>query len=132
MTEVSAMKSIMIVDDSATMRRMIQASLRDLGDLRFAEADSGLMALERLSMSPVDLMILDLNMPDMHGLEVLEFIRAQPIYHALPVIVLTTRRDEHARTSSLAAGASLCLSKPFDPRDLAARVGELLAHPIIP
>jgi len=120
------MKTIMIVDDSATMRRMIQASLRDLGDLRFTEADTGLPAIERLAVSPVDLMTLDLNMPDMHGLEVLRFIRAQPAYQALPVIVLTTRHDAEARASSLAAGASLYLSKPFDPRELAAHVGELL------
>src|SRR5215213_3107218 len=106
MTEVSAIKSVMIVDDSATMRRMIQASLRDLGSLRFTEADSGLTAIEQLAISPVDLITLDLNMPDIHGLEVLRFIRAQPIYQALPVVVLTTRRDDDVRASSLAAGAT--------------------------
>jgi len=123
------MKTLMIVDDSATMRRMIQASLRDLGNLHFTEADTGLAAIEQLAVSRVDLMTLDLNMPDMHGLEVLRFMRAQPAYQSLPVIVLTTRSDEEARAASLAAGATLCLSKPFDPRELAMRVGELLAMP---
>jgi two-component system, chemotaxis family, chemotaxis protein CheY len=123
------MKTIMIVDDSATMRRMIRASLRDLGDVRFDEADSGLAAIERLSIAPISLMTLDLNMPDMHGLDVLRFLRAQPIYAALPVVVLTTRGDDAARTSARDAGASLCLSKPFDPRELAAQIRELLQAP---
>jgi len=123
------MKTIMIVDDSATMRRMIRASLRDLGDVRFDEADSGLAAIERLSIAPISLMTLDLNMPDMHGLDVLRFLRAQPIYAALPVVVLTTRGDDAARMSARDAGASLCLSKPFDPRELAAQVRELLRAP---
>jgi two-component system chemotaxis response regulator CheY len=120
------MKTIMIVDDSATMRRMIQASLRGVVGVRFEEADSGLAAIERLAVAPVDLMTLDLNMPDMHGLDVLRFIRAQPSLRDLPVIIITTRGDEQARAEALAAGASLCLAKPFSPADLSNQVGELL------
>lgn len=120
------MKTILIVDDSATMRRMVQASLRALADVRFSEADSGLAAIEQLTVAPVDLVTLDLNMPDMHGLEVLQFIRAQPSFRELPVVVLTTRGDEGARGAALAAGASLFLTKPFQPADLVARVGALL------
>jgi two-component system, chemotaxis family, chemotaxis protein CheY len=121
------MKTILIVDDSATMRRMIQASLRDVRDVRFDQAGSGLEAIERLALAPVHLMTLDLNMPDMHGLEVLRFVRQQPTYRSLPIIVLTTRGDAAARAETLAAGASLCLTKPFEPQALAARVNELLA-----
>jgi two-component system chemotaxis response regulator CheY len=111
------------------MRRMIQASLRGLSDLRFAEAGSGLEAIERLALTPVDLMTLDLNMPDMHGLDVLRFLRSQPAYQELPIIVLTTRGDPAAQAETLGAGASLCLSKPFHPESLAQRVRELLdAH----
>src|SRR6476659_3760303 len=67
------MRTILVVDDSPTMRRMIMASLRDLGDVGFDQAASGLEAIERLSLAPVDLMVLDLNMPDVHGFEVLRF-----------------------------------------------------------
>jgi two-component system, chemotaxis family, chemotaxis protein CheY len=123
---MSAIKTVMIVDDSATMRRMIQASLRNLGNLRFDEAESGLAAIERLAVTSIHLMTLDLNMPDMHGLDVLRFIRAQLPYRNLPVIVLTTRGDAAAQAETLAAGASLCLSKPFAPHVLAAHVRELL------
>lgn len=120
------MKTIMVVDDSATMRRMIQASLSTIGDVRFIEAASGLAAIEQLVVAPIDLMTLDLNMPDMHGLDVLRFIRAQPSFVDLPIVVLTTRGDEQARSETLAAGASLCLSKPFHHAALAAQIRELL------
>ena len=69
------MSNILVVDDSPTMRRMVIASLRDLNGVVFDEASSGLEAIEHLALSPVNLMILDLNMPDMHGLEVVRFVR---------------------------------------------------------
>ena len=91
------MYSILVVDDSATMRRMVIASLRTLSDMQFNEASSGLEAIERLALAPVDLIILDLNMPDMHGIEVLQFVRSHERYRAIPVIILTTRGDNDSR-----------------------------------
>ena len=120
------MHSILVVDDSATMRRMVIASLRALPGLQFGEASTGLEALERLALAPVDLMILDLNMPDMHGLEVLQFVRSQAHYRAIPVIILTTRGDNDSRAVALAAGASQYLTKPFTPQSLVAHVSTLL------
>jgi two-component system chemotaxis response regulator CheY len=124
------MHNILIVDDSPTMRRMVMASLRALPDVGFGEASSGLEAIERLALAPVHLMVLDLNMPDMHGLEVLEFLRRHQAYSHIPVIVLTTRGDEASRADALAAGASLYLTKPFAPQALAAQALALLSpHP---
>jgi len=124
------MSNILIVDDSPTMRRMVTASLRALPDASFGEAASGLEAIERVALSPVDLIILDLNMPDMHGLEVLDFLRRHQAYRDIPVIVLTTRGDEASRQDALAAGASLYLTKPFSPRALAAQALAMLrSHP---
>src|SRR3954467_13570922 len=71
-------KRVLVVDDSATMRRMIIASLTAIGDVVFEQAISGLEAIERITLSGPDLVMLDLNMPDVHGLEVLRFIRSQP------------------------------------------------------
>ncbi len=112
------------------MRRMVRASLRALPGVSFDEASSGLEAVERLSLAPVDLMILDLNMPDMHGLEVLDFLRQHQAYRHIHVIVLTTRGDEASRADALAAGASLYLTKPFTPQALASQAHALLSsHP---
>jgi len=120
------MKKILIVDDSPTMRRMVKASLQHLKSVSFDEAGSGLEAIEHLALAPVSLIILDLNMPDMHGLEVLKFVREHRVYRDVPILILTTKGDESSRAETLAAGASLYLTKPFDPQTLVARAGELL------
>jgi two-component system chemotaxis response regulator CheY len=120
------MERTLIVDDSPTMRRMVRASLRDVCVGGFAEAGSGLDALEQLALGPAALMVLDLNMPDMHGLEVLRFVRSHPSFRSLPVIVLTTRGDEVSRRAALDAGASVYLTKPFIPAALCREVQQLL------
>ena len=120
------MRTILVVDDSPTMRRMIMASLRDLSNIAFDQAASGLEAIERLSLSPVDLVVLDLNMPDVHGLEVLRFVRSHERFGALPVVVLTTRGDDESRQSALREGATRYLTKPFAPAALASEIGALL------
>jgi len=120
------MKNILIVDDSPTMRRMVMASLRTLPDVKFDEAGSGLETIERLALGPVDLMILDLNMPDMHGIEVIEFLRGHQSYRSVPVIVLTTRGDDTSRAGALAAGATVYLTKPFEPNELMTQARSLL------
>jgi len=122
------MDRTLVVDDSPTMRRMVMASLRDVCGGGFAEAASGLEAIEQLAMGPVALMVLDLNMPDMHGLEVLKFVRGHEAFRQLPVIVLTTRGDDSSRTAALAAGASLYLTKPFVPQVLADQARLLVAR----
>ncbi len=121
------MRNILVVDDSPTMRRMVIVSLRNLGNTHFYEAASGLEAIERLALAHMDLMVLDLNMPDMHGFEVLKFIRQHQIYQTLPIIVLTTRGDETSQHDAINAGASIYLTKPFDPQALVAHVRELLS-----
>ena len=120
------MDRTLVVDDSPTMRRMVMASLREVCAGGFAEAASGLEAIEQLALGPVALMVLDLNMPDMHGLEVLRFVRAQQAFHRLPVIVLTTRGDDASRAAALAAGASLYMTKPFAPSTLAGQARALV------
>jgi two-component system chemotaxis response regulator CheY len=111
-------KTVLLVDDSATMRRMVKATLRALGSTRFVEAGNGLEAIEQMSLSKIDLVVLDLNMPDMHGLEVVKFLRKQSVFRHTPIIILTTRSDDDSRETVMAAGASLYLNKPFDPATL--------------
>jgi two-component system chemotaxis response regulator CheY len=122
------MTRILVVDDSPTIRRMVKASLALLpARAEFVEAASGLEAIERLALGAADLIVLDLNMPDMHGLEVLGFVRSHLKYRSVPVIVLTTRGDEASRQAALQGGASAYLTKPFVPGQLAAEAGRLLS-----
>jgi two-component system, chemotaxis family, chemotaxis protein CheY len=120
------MKKVLVVDDSATMRRMIIAALTTLGGISFDQAVSGLEAIERVTVAPVDLVMLDLNMPDVHGLEVLRFIRAQTHLRGLPVVILTTRSDDDSRDAALREGATLYLTKPFAPATFVSEIGPLL------
>ena len=105
---------------------MVRASLAGIDSPSFVEASSGLDAIERLAITDVQLMVLDLNMPDMHGLEVLSFVRGQSRYTALPIIVLTTRGDESSRQAALQAGATAFMTKPFTPPALVTQVRALL------
>ena len=127
------MPQILVVDDSPTIRRMVKASLAQLPDaVEFVEAASGLEAIERLGLGAVSLIVLDLNMPDMHGLEVLGFVRSHQRYRQLPVLVLTTRGDDESRTAAMAAGATAYLTKPFTPQALADTAAQLLGSGATP
>ena len=121
------MTRILVADDSATIRKMVRASLQALGTSTFAEAASGLEAIEQLAIAPVSLLVLDLNMPDMHGIDVLRFVRRQTSMRHLPIIVLTTRGDDSSRETAQEAGATAYLTKPFLPYVLADTARELLA-----
>lgn len=117
--------NILIVDDSPTMRKMIQVSLKSL-DAEFGEAGNGLEALEQLALKPYQAMTLDINMPDMHGLEVIQFVRQQPAYQDLPILVVTTRTDEASLQMVEAAENTRLLNKPFSPSELLAAVKEMI------
>jgi two-component system chemotaxis response regulator CheY len=116
----------LVVDDSKVMREMVVACLRAHGDLAFTHAASGLEAIERLSLKQFDLLVLDLNMPDIGGIEVVEFVRGQDTLRALPIIVVTTRGDDASRARALEVGASRFMTKPFTPEALLAEVRTLL------
>jgi two-component system chemotaxis response regulator CheY len=120
------MAAILVVDDSKVMRDMVVACLRAIAGTQFVHASSGLEAIEQLSLSPFDLMVLDLNMPDITGIEVLEFLRGQDTLRALPVLIVTTRGDDQSREQVLKAGASSFLAKPFTPDAIIAEVRALL------
>ena len=124
------MRTILIVDDSPTMRRMVAAALSPLAETRFVEAGTGLQAIETLAVESVQMIVLDLSMPDMHGIEVLQFLRAHDQYRDLPVIVLTTRGDTVTRDTAVAAGASLYMTKPFAPAALLDAVTQVFGSAI--
>lgn len=120
------MPHLLIVDDSPTIRRMVRVTLAPLS-MEIIEAASGLEAIEQLAVATVNLIVLDLNMPDMHGLDVLGFVRASQKFQHIPVIVLTTRNDDGSRTAAMQAGATRYVTKPFKPQALLTEVREVLA-----
>jgi two-component system, chemotaxis family, chemotaxis protein CheY len=123
------MPHLLIVDDSPTIRRMVKVALAPLA-MDTVEAASGLEAIERLAVAPINLMVLDLNMPDMHGLEVLGFVRANQKFHNIPIIVLTTRGDAASRDAAAQAGATRYLTKPFKPETLLTEARQALDAPV--
>jgi len=120
------MPRILIVDDSPTIRKMVRASLRALDSFDFVEAANGLEAIEQVALGPVSLLILDLNMPDMHGVDVLKFLRTHASSREVPVVVLTTRGDDSSRDAAMAAGATQYITKPFVPQALLSAARDLL------
>ena len=120
------MTRALVVDDSKVMRDMIVACLRARPGLSFTHAGSGLEAIERLSLETFDVVVLDLNMPDIGGIEVVEFVRGQDRLKTLPIIIVTTRGDDGSRTQALAVGASRFMTKPFTPESILTEVSALL------
>ena len=120
-------REVLVVDDSKVMREMIIACLRGEDRLGFSQAASGLEAIEQLSLRAFDLVVLDLNMPDIGGVEVVEFNRGQDKLRRLPILIVTTRGDEASQERVLAAGASRFMTKPFTPEKILGEVRGLLA-----
>ncbi len=119
-------KTILVVDDSSTMRKMVIASLKSIDGSVFIEAENGLEAIEKLSLSKIDAVILDLNMPDVQGFEVLQFIKSHELYKDVKVIVLTTRSDDESKEEALRIGADIYMTKPFLPDELLKKFQSLL------
>lgn len=120
------MAEVLVVDDSKVMRDMVVACLRAEPGLSFTHASSGLEAIERLSLKRFDVVVLDLNMPDIGGIEVVEFVRGQEGLQTLPIVIVTTRGDEGSKKQALDAGADRFMTKPFTPDAIRSEVRALL------
>ncbi len=119
------MKRIMVVDDSSTIRKLINYILRKK-DYHITEAEDGMDALEKLIETKVDLVIADLNMPNMDGIELVRSLRNNYYHLDTPIIMLTTTKDENLRKAALEAGVNLFLNKPIQPNILLYKVESLL------
>lgn len=120
------LKNILVVDDSAVMRSFLISSLETIGDLNFIQAANGFEALRILPRESIDLVLTDINMPDINGLELLSFIRKNPLYEALPVVIISTEGSNKDIDKGLALGANEYLVKPFVPEELAEMVKKYL------
>jgi two-component system chemotaxis response regulator CheY len=111
-------KTILIVEDSATTRALIRAVIDELGDVETVEAASGFEALKLLPQQEYDLIITDINMPDINGLELISFVRNNQRYIHLPIIIVSTERSEEDKKRGIALGATDYVTKPFKSGEL--------------
>ncbi|GAB4271175.1 MAG: response regulator transcription factor [Deferrisomatales bacterium] len=119
------MARILVVDDSATMRQLLVACLSPLS-ATCVEASTGLEAVERLTVDAFDLVFLDVHMPDMDGVEVVGFLKRHPTLARIPVVMVTTRKDEVLRRRLAEQGVDRYITKPFVPRDILEAARALL------
>jgi hypothetical protein len=119
---VFAAFSVLVVDDSRTLRKILIRELNSLGFHNILEAADGLEAIELVKTKPVDLMLLDMEMPELDGLGVLGQLKADDTYKALPIIVISGADQFEKTIKCIEMGAEDYLPKPFDPILLRARI----------
>lgn len=118
-------KKIITVDDSTSLREMIAFVLKEAG-YDVIEAKDGRDALEKLNGSPVDIVITDLNMPLMNGIELTKVLRSTPTYKFIPIVFLTTESQVQKRDAAKEAGATGWIVKPFKPEQLLKMIKRVL------
>ena len=117
---------VLVVEDEIDVANLVKHALERGGDATVDVVTSGAGALEHVTRSAPDLVVLDLNLPGLDGTEVCRLIRARPATSTLPIIMLTARTEESDRVLGLDLGADDYITKPFSPRELAARVRAVL------
>jgi two-component system chemotaxis response regulator CheY len=118
-------KIIMTVDDSASIRQMVTFTLEQAG-YDVLEAVDGVDAMNKLGDTTVNMMITDLNMPNMDGLELIKNTRTRPEYKFMPIIMLTTESQAEKKQEGKAAGATGWIVKPFKPEQLLGVIKKVL------
>jgi two-component system chemotaxis response regulator CheY len=120
------LKKLLIVDDSATMRKIIMRVLRQ-ADLRVdtvVEASNGIEGLERLASHPdIQMILSDVNMPEMNGLDFVRAVRAWRGKHVLPMVMITTEGGEAVLETAMDCGANGFVTKPFTPETIREALG---------
>jgi len=116
---------ILVVEDSFSMRSFVRSALEsggELGEVDVVEASGGFEALRLLPRGPYDLVITDINMPDINGLELIQFIRTNEHHRLTPILLISTQSSERDRARALSLGADGYVAKPFTPEHLRTRV----------
>lgn len=120
------MKNVLIVEDSKAIRSMVRVVLEEAGGLFAVEAGNGFEALKTLPTRAFDLIITDINMPDINGLELIGFVKSNPAYKDIPLIIVSTEKSEEDKKRGMALGAAGYVVKPFKKEDLMAVVKKAL------
>lgn len=118
-------RTVLAVDDALTMRKLVSFTLRTAG-FEVLEAQNGVEALQLLRANRVDLVITDVNMPQMDGITFTREARQTPNGRSIPILILTTESDAEKKNQARAAGATGWIVKPFQQQQLLAAVGRVL------
>ncbi len=118
-------KCIMTVDDSASVRQMVTFTLKGAG-YDVVEAVDGKDALSKLNSKPINMIVTDLNMPNLDGLGLIRGVRSSPTHKFIPIIMLTTESQEARKLEGKSAGATGWIVKPFKPEQLISVVKKVL------
>ncbi len=110
--------NVLIVEDSPTIRSLIITTLEDAGDFKFIETASGFEALKILPRERFDLIITDINMPDINGLELVSFVKKSDLYKNIPLFIISTEGSRQDVAKGLALGANEYIIKPFKLEEL--------------
>ncbi|WP_033317904.1 response regulator transcription factor [Streptomyces yerevanensis] len=121
------MARVLIADDDADIRDLVAFKLVQSGH-QVTAVEDGMAALQVMREQPLDLVLLDIRMPGMSGLDVCREVRAAPATASLPVILITARSQEGDVELGFAAGADDYIIKPFSPRELSSRVTAMLTR----
>lgn len=117
---------VMFVDDSPTMRRIIQNSLNKIGYDDLIAAENGVDALEKLEQTEVDMIITDWNMPEMNGEQFVIKLREDPVYKDKPILMVTTRGMKEDVITAVKIGVNGYVVKPFTPEVLKKKINDIL------
>ena len=117
---------ILVVEDSTSTRSLIVSTLEAIDNFVVVEGGSGLEALKMIPQGKFDLIITDINMPDINGLELVSFVKKNPQYSGIPLIIVTTEGRTTDRDKGIALGAEEYLVKPFNPDELQTLVAKYL------
>lgn len=109
---------VLIVEDSPTIRSLIMSTLESAGDFNFVETGGGFEALKILPREKFDLIITDINMPDINGLELVSFVKKNDLYKNIPLIIISTESSKNDIAKGLSLGADEYIVKPFKPEEL--------------
>src|SRR4030065_170410 len=118
-------KSVLIVDDCDTTRKLLSYIVRERG-FKIVGASNGIEALEILATTPIDIVLTDLNMPQMDGYELSRSLRRQEAYKDLPIVMITTEASEADKKLGMDAGVTTYLSKPISPQRLLYEIEKLI------
>jgi two-component system chemotaxis response regulator CheY len=124
MAERSALK-FLVVDDFSTMRRIVRNLLKELGFTNVEEAEDGAVALQKIKAGNFDFIVTDWNMPNMDGLTLLQTLRSDPAYKALPVMMITAEAKKENIIAAAQAGASGYIVKPFTAATLSEKMEKI-------